>query len=63
MINVIILLSTIGQCAFTEEKNMTNLHVEYVTSKVQTLSPWHIKLHRNNQEEANMNLYENSDLF
>ena len=25
--------------AFTEEKNMTNLHVDYVTSKLQTLSP------------------------
>ena len=38
-------------------------HEKENTGKCDQKCTWHIKLDINNQEEANMNLYENSDLF
>ena len=38
-------------------------HEKEKTGKCDQKCTWHVKLDRNNQEEANMNLYKNSDLF
>ena len=38
-------------------------HEKENTGKCDQKCTWHVKLDRNNQEEANMNLYKNSDLF
>ena len=48
---------------YTRQISEMKKHEKENRGKCDQKCTWHIKLDRNNQEEANMNLYENSDLF